>query len=187
MSATHGVDGLVGVEEPVKDQPTTHTIAPEPADEFTLVVEQLERTAGKPLHGKNRRLCEAAFAESPEGFRRLAESARREGRSPIGLLVWRVKQGWHLKAAPRDEAELLAWLDAPPDNVVDLLTGEKLEEPPLREADRRWARQKLAPYADAPIEFEAELEQRAHVHGLSPRAIAELREIAIAGGGQASL
>ena len=64
--------------------------------EFSALIAPLEARASKPLGEPGRQKCLAAFYESPEGFRRLADEAWKRGKTnPIGLLVHMVGCGEH--------------------------------------------------------------------------------------------
>jgi hypothetical protein len=81
---------------------------------FEAIMAPLERATGQTLNGKNRQVCVAAFAESPDGFGACAAKALRIAHStPIGLLVRLVKDGEHrrtvnLRAA--DDTSFERWV-----------------------------------------------------------------------------
>jgi hypothetical protein len=75
------------------------------AASFDAIIEPLEVSAGKPLIGRGRQVCLAAYEENPEGFRLIAEEARvRAARNELGLLVRMVLDGDHRIPPGRIEA-----------------------------------------------------------------------------------
>lgn len=73
-------------------------------------MEELEISAAKVLDGRGRDLCLKAFQACPRGFAAVADRALREGRNPIGLLVWMVERRHHerLEAALSRQNSTLA-------------------------------------------------------------------------------
>ena len=69
-------------------------------EEFLEIVDSLEvASEGRPLEGSGRARCLRAFTETPRGFELLVDRAIREAHTnPVGLLIWMVDRGQHLKA-----------------------------------------------------------------------------------------
>jgi hypothetical protein len=86
----------------------SHTLAEPKA--FTSLIEEIEDADfGETLRGKNRADCLKAFHLSPRAFAIVVQRAIEQGtRSKIGMLVWKIKAGEHLKterALQRQDAE----------------------------------------------------------------------------------
>lgn len=69
------------------------------------MVEPLEASSGRRLFNPQRQMCLAAFEQHPEAVRELARDAV-EGRDPVALFVWRIKEGWHRPVAEAVETSL---------------------------------------------------------------------------------
>jgi hypothetical protein len=69
-------------------------------ERFVAIVDELEHHGGRRLRGEGRARCLRAFIENPDGFARVALSAKRKARtSPFGLLICMVDDREHLLGA----------------------------------------------------------------------------------------
>ncbi len=87
----------------------------EPPD-FAEAIGPLEARVGRHLRGAGRQVCLAAFAESPDGFRRIATDALTRARTnPLGLLIRMATDGEHRAPSPKesnDGPDLSAYVGA---------------------------------------------------------------------------
>ena len=66
-------------------------VSPEQHLAFAALVATLEEIQGERLKGPNRGLCLRFFGAYPETFRKLIDRARSDGRKPLALLVYMVR------------------------------------------------------------------------------------------------
>lgn len=78
--------------------------------EFARVIEPLELSARRRLGNPQRQSCLEAFAKFPSGVRQVIDGVLADAtRNPLGLFVYRIKNGWHeLEPLPESRTELTA-------------------------------------------------------------------------------
>lgn len=60
------------------------------------MIAPLEQASRRRLGNPHRRDCFAEFEKLPHGVREIARASLEDARSnPLGLFVWRIKNGWH--------------------------------------------------------------------------------------------
>jgi hypothetical protein len=81
--------------------------------DFDTIVAPLERAVGKRLNGAGRLKCLAAFDESPDGVRAVADDALgRAKRNALGLFIRMLEDGEHHVADDRGRLDrALKWVE----------------------------------------------------------------------------
>jgi hypothetical protein len=170
---------VVLVSETFQAKPNTTTTM---RRDFARVVAPLEQAAGRRLGNPYRRVCLGAFERFPEGVRSIARASLADASvNPLGLFLWRIKNGWH-ELEPVEDAPPVADDAAIGESPVELASADRLvaQRPGLAQ----WLRNAGAEYAESPTDFGDEL---ALVFKITDAAIAEaLREIALGNDGSAA-
>jgi hypothetical protein len=122
---------VVVVFEPSQPTPNTTTAS---RREFARVVAPLEHATGRRLGNPYRQVCLDAFARFPAGVRAVACASLEDARSnPLGLFIWRIRNGWHELEPVKRLGENVKI----PDNRPDEPGAPTPEEAPRKIPDNR--------------------------------------------------